>query len=90
MTQFNLNLNAREAQVVYIALSKLTWFGADTEAEKEVRRQLEKIAANKLNDSLHDHLVSLDAIEDKGKPDIRTKKEKIRDYVEQVENNDAI
>ena len=88
MTQFNLNLNAREAQVIYLALSSLTWFGSDIEAEKEVRRQLEKIAANKLGDSLHAHLVSLDAIEDKGKPDIRTKKEKITDYVRQLESED--
>lgn len=88
MTQFNLNLNAREAQVVYLALSKLTWLGSAKEAEQEVRRQLEKIAVKKLGDSLHDHLVSLDAIEDKGKPDIRTKKEKITDYVEQLESED--
>tara|TARA_R110000823_G_scaffold230381_1_gene357280 strand:- start:119 stop:388 length:270 start_codon:yes stop_codon:yes gene_type:complete len=88
MTQFNLNLNAREAQVIYLALSKLTWLGSAKEAEQEVRRQLEKIAVKKLGDSLHDHLVSLDAIEDKGKPDIRTKKEKITDYVEQLESED--
>ena len=88
MTQFNLNLNAREAQVIYLALSKLTWLGSAKEAEQEVRRQLEKIAVKKLGDSLHDHLVSLDAIEDKGKPDIRTKKEKITDYVEKLESED--
>ena len=76
---YKLSLTAREAAVVYVALTKVEWSGADAEAELYVRTSIKKIGVKKSGQSLHDLLVEQDAINAREKPDIRTAKEKNAD-----------
>ena len=80
---YKIDLTALEAQVIYIALSKVRWIGRHAEAELAVRATLEKITMKKLGKSLHDHLTENDAINGNDKPDIRTVKEKQADLAVQ-------
>ena len=83
---YKLELTAREAQVVYIALSSVWWSGLDAEADSAVRKQIEKIAMKKAGVSLHDYLSEKKAIEGNNKPDIRTDKEKQADIRLEINN----
>tara|TARA_R110000851_G_scaffold101934_5_gene218240 strand:+ start:1148 stop:1492 length:345 start_codon:yes stop_codon:yes gene_type:complete len=76
---YKLSLTAREAAVVYSALTKVEWFGADAEAELYIRTSIEKIGLKKTGLSLHDLLVETGAVYGREKPDIRTAKEKAAD-----------
>ena len=43
----DLNLTAREAQVIYIALSRMYFSGADDTAQELIRYKLEKLMEKK-------------------------------------------
>lgn len=65
----DLNLTAREAQVIYIALSKVSFSGADDTAQAVVRYKLEKLIEEQTRTlsfysgrSLHEYLLENDAI----------------------------
>jgi hypothetical protein len=76
---YKLSLTAREAAVVYVALTKVEFSGADAEAEMYVRTMIEKIGVKKTGSSLHDLLTENDQISGSEKPDLRTEKEKAAD-----------
>jgi hypothetical protein len=80
---YKIDLTAREAQVIYIALSNVRWMGRDAEAELAVRTRLEKMAMKKGGRSLHDYLTENDVIDGSDKPDIRTVKQKQADLAAQ-------
>mgnify|MGYP003131732842 CR=1 FL=1 len=83
---YKLELTTREAQVVYQALSKVWWTNSEADAEYQVRSKLEKISIKKYGRSLHDHLIEQgDLSENTQKPDLRTKKEKISDFIGELE-----
>lgn len=74
--EYKLTLNAREMQIIYIALTKIWWSGEDIETEYSVRFKLEKRAQQATGVSLHDFLEENDAISGVEKP--LTLKEKIK------------
>ena len=85
---YRLSLNSREAAVVYAALTKVEWFGADVKAALDVRTSIEKIGVKKTSRSLHDLLVATEGISGSEKPDIRTMKEKIDDFYAQAQRGE--
>lgn len=58
----DLNLTAREAQVIYIALSRMSFSGADDTAQELIRYKLEKLMEKDTGRSLHDYLLKNEAI----------------------------
>ena len=83
---YKLSLTAREATVVYVALTKVEFSGVDAEAEMYVRTMIEKIGVKKTGSSLHDLLIENDQISGSEKPDIRTEKEKAADVLKRKGN----
>ena len=75
--EYKLSFNAREMQIIYIALTKIWWSGGDVKAEYSVRYKLEKRAQQATGVSLHDFLEEHGAISDVEKP--LTLKEKIKE-----------
>ena len=83
---YKLELTTREAQVVYQALSIVWWTNSEADAEYQVRSKIEKISIKKYGRSLHDHLIEQGGLsESTQKPDLRTKKEKISDFIGELE-----
>ena len=83
---YKLSLTSQEAAVVYVALTKVEFSGADVEAEMYVRTMIEKIGVKKTGSSLHDLLIENDQISGSEKPDIRTEKEKEADVLKREGN----
>jgi len=53
---YQLNLNAKEAQIIYLALSQVWFSDKDEEASESIRKRLDKISKKRFGKTLHDHI----------------------------------
>ena len=61
-SMFDLTLTGKELEVIYIALSKVSFFGVNDNAQSLMRYKIEKLIEEDTGLSLHDHLQASDAI----------------------------
>ena len=59
---FDLTLSGKELEVIYVALSKVSFFGVDDNAQSLIRYKIERLIEEDTGLSLHDHLQASDAI----------------------------
>jgi len=74
-TFIDLNLTMPEAQVIYIALSRISFSGVDDTAQALIRYKLEKLTEEQTGKSLHDYLLIHDAIPENTEHPIRGSEE---------------
>lgn len=71
----DLNLTSREAEVIYVALSRTSFTGVDDAAQALIRYKIERLIEEETGLSLHDYLLTHDAIpETTPRPDKRSGK----------------
>ena len=71
----DLNLTSREAEVIYVALSRTSFTGIDDAAQALIRYKIERLIEEETGLSLHDYLLTHDAIpETTPRPDKRSGK----------------
>lgn len=53
---YQLNLSAREAQIIYLALSQIWFSDKDEEASESIRKRLDKISKKRFGKTLYEHI----------------------------------